>query len=113
MSAKTKRAAGLLGFAALSYATLLFISIVEILDFSGLPKAAALFLLGLVGLSIGGAFRCEGERKPRHARRNGRKSNETVRGEQQYHPHAKTSREGKKRATGATARRGEARQWQI
>lgn len=59
MSAKTKNVLGLLGFAASAYGALWAVAIIEAWDFSNMPKAIALIVLGIVGMAIDGAFNCD------------------------------------------------------
>ena len=58
MSAKTKYVIGLLGLAASAYGALWAVAIIEAWDFSNMPKAIALIVLGVIGMAIDGAFSC-------------------------------------------------------
>ena len=109
MSFKVKYAAVLVGFASVSYSVLWAAAIVEAWDFSDMPKAAVLFVLGIVCMAIGGAFRCEGEDKPRHAVRIEPQRTKGRKGYTNTTPNAKRAKTAKERATDTTARRGGAR----
>ena len=58
MSAKTKYVLGLLGLAASAYGALWAVAIIDAWDFSDMPKAIALIVLGVIGMAIDGAFSC-------------------------------------------------------
>lgn len=59
MSAKMKYVIGLIGLAASAYGAFWAVAIIEAWDFSDMPKAIALIVLGVIGMAIDGAFNCD------------------------------------------------------